>query len=235
MWYIYSSGKDKHYLLEVGYRAIDSGEISHNYELVRGWCQEGCDSYGSGGCAPWAPPFSALKLDYPYGVLIFARFFTRYLPPLYARCQIPYVQYRFPDIILTTLFTRLGYQVLDSISGDILFLNSGHCMGCGLATCNYLRGYPYCINPGRRTYAIGATGIEAAKLLQEAFGIKLQWYRGEDQVDSMSKVMGLFCQQRQVQNQILEQMLINLNALNCTHFPIPGQHYQLMVKSLISS
>ena len=109
-------------------------------------------------------------------------------------------------------------------------------MGCGLATCNYLRGYPYCIiNPGRRTYAIGATGIEAAKLLQEAFGIKLQWYRGEDQVDSMSKVMGLFCQQRQVQNQILDQMLINLNALNCTHFPIPGQHYQLMVKSLISS
>jgi hypothetical protein len=73
MWYIYSSGKDKHYLLEVGYRAIDSGEISHNYELVRGWCQEGCDSYGSGGCAPWAPPFSALKLDYPYGVLIFAK------------------------------------------------------------------------------------------------------------------------------------------------------------------
>jgi hypothetical protein len=51
----------------------------------------------------------------------------------------------------------------------------------------------------------------------------------------MSKVMGLFCQQRQVQNQILDQMLINLNALNCTHFPIPGQHYQLMVKSLISS
>jgi hypothetical protein len=70
---------------------------------------------------------------------------------------------------------------------------------------------------------------------RQAFGIKLQWYRGEDQVDSMSKVMGLFCQQRQVQNQILDQMLINLNALNCTHFPIPGQHYQLMVKSLISS
>lgn len=233
MWYIYSSGKGKHYPLEVGYRAIDSGEISHDYDLVKSWCREGCESYGSGGCAPWAPPFSALEIQYPYGVVFFARFFTKDLPAPYASSKIPYMQYRFPDIIISALFTKLGYQVLDSITENILFLNSGHCMGCGLALCNYLRGYRHCINPRRRTYAIGATGIEAAKLLQEAFGIKLQWFiSGEEKVESISKVMGWFCQQRQVQNQILDQMLINLNALNCTRFPIPAQQYQMMVKSL---
>ena len=84
MWYIYSSGKDKHYLLEVGYRAIDSGEISHNYELVRGWCQR--DAIATAlEAVPWAPPFQP-KLDYPYGVLIFARF---YQIPALSLCPLP--------------------------------------------------------------------------------------------------------------------------------------------------
>ncbi len=233
MWYIYRSGKGLHYPLEVGYRAIDSGEISHDFDLVKSWCQDGCDSYGSGGCAPWAPPFAGLAHDYPYGVIFFARFFTEYLPALYAHSKIPYIKYRFPDIIISTLFARLGYQVLDSKAENILFLNSGHCMGCGLAPCNYLRGYDYCVNPGRRTFAIGATGIEGAKLLQEAFGIKLQWYHnGAEQVKSICKVMGWFCRERSIQNQILDDMLRNLNALDCTPFPILGPEYQTTLKSL---
>lgn len=234
MWYIYSSRQGNHYPLELGYRAVDSWEIRHNYELVSRWCQEGCESYGSGGCPPWAPPFAAWQEHYPYAVLLFARFFCRYQPDRYTHSKMLYLRYRFPDIILSRLFSSLGYQVQGSIKEDIVFLNSGHCMGCGQAECNFLRGYNYCLNPVKRTYAIGATGIESAQMLQQIFGIRLQWISESNQeVSSITKLMGLLCKQRKIQNRILDEMIGNLNALSCSSWKIPGPEYQDALSRLL--
>ncbi len=235
MWYIYTSRKGNNYPLEFGYRAIETGEIKHNYAQITDFCKKGCENYGSGGCPPWAPAFADIQTQYKHGILVFARFFSRYKPDNFAGCDIPYLQYSFQDIVLSSLLTQLGYQVKKFIPEDVLFLNSGHCMGCGLLTCSFLKGELYCRNPQRRTYAIGATGVEVIFLLNHAFGINLEWYTADNQqqVNCITKTMGFFCQGRAVQNQIMDNMISNLNALPCSRFEIPGEEYLLTLKKLL--
>ncbi|KUG02837.1 hypothetical protein ASZ90_019770 [hydrocarbon metagenome] len=234
MWYIYTSQEGNNYPLEFGYRAIETVEIIHNYEKVTDFCRNGCDSYGSGGCPPWAPRFADIQTQYTYGVLVFAKFFSRYKPAKFARCDIPYLQYGFQDIILSSLFTKLGYQVKKCMQEDVLFLNSGHCMGCGLLPCSFLKGDVYCRNPQRRTFAIGATGVEAVPLLQSVFGINLEWYENQQEVNCITKTMGFFCRERSIQNQIMDKMVVNLNSLPCSRFEIPGKEYRTILNGLLS-
>ncbi len=234
MWYIYTSQEGNNYPLEFGYRAVESNEVTYNYEQITNLCRKGCESCGSGGCPPWAPSFSDIQTQYAYGVLIFARFFSRYRPSRLALSNIPYLQYRFQDIILSRLFTQLGYQVRESIQEEVLFLNSGHCMGCGLQTCSFIKGETNCRHPQRRTYAIGATGVEVVPLLQSVFGITLQWHNADNQqVDCITKTMGFFCRERSIQNEIMDEMIVNLNTLPCSKFKIPTEEYRLILNRLL--
>ncbi len=235
MWYIYTSKEGNNYPLELGYQAIESREVKHNYEQITGFCKEGCESYGSGGCPPWAPPFADIQAQYAYGVLIFASFFSRYKPTKFLLPNIPYFQYRFQNIILSNLLTELGYQIKKCIAEDTVFLNSGHCMGCGLQSCSFLQGEAYCRNPQRRTYGIDAAGVEVVALLHSVFGINLQWHSDDNQqqVNSITKTIGLFCKDREVQNQIMDDMITNLNSLPCSRYKIPGEEYRLMLNKLL--
>lgn len=235
MWYIYTSQEGNNYPLEFGYRAIESREVNHNYELITGFCRDGCESYGSGGCPPWAPRFADIQAQFSYGVLVFARFFSRYLPTRYAANHIPYLQYRFQDIIISSLFSKLGYQVTNGIEEEVLFLNSGHCMGCGSLTCSFSKGQAYCQNPSRRTYGIGATGVEVVSLLHSVFRIKLEWHTADNKepVNCITKTMGFFCRDRAIQNQVMDEMINNLNALPCSRWKIPSQEYRQLVNRLL--
>jgi len=234
VWYLYTSRRGNTYPLELGYKAVDSSEIKHDYGLITGFCKNGCESYNSGGCPPHAPRFEDIQISYKHGVLVFASFFTKYKPVIFSNADNAYINYRFQDIVISSLFTQLGYAVKDNFGADVLFLNSGHCMGCGEQKCSFTRGEKYCRNPKRRTFAIGATGVETARLLNDVFGIELQWHTdNNNEVECITKAMGFFCKNREIQNKILAEMIPQLNSLKTSRFPINSREYRRLLRSML--
>ncbi len=232
MWYIYTTRKGKHYPLEVGYKAVKSRDLAHDYDKVTGYCRSGCGSWGSGGCPPWAPHFQEIRLRYPYGVPVFARFFCRFQPATSGQW---YSSYWFQDIVLSSFFTRLGYALQIRFESDLMFLNSGHCAGCGDQKCSFSQGMDWCRNPQQRTYSIGATGVEVTAMIQDVFGIDLQWCHGEafHPVEYITKASGIFCKTRALQDVIMNEMVDTLNSLSCCQCKIGSQEYRHVLKTFL--
>ncbi|HWP96870.1 MAG TPA: DUF2284 domain-containing protein [Syntrophomonadaceae bacterium] len=236
MWYIYTTGGGSHYPLELGYRAMSSAEIVHDYDRLTIFCKDGCESYNSGGCPPWAPRFEVVQEQYPYAVLVFARFYTRFLPEQFRSSPNPSTHYRFQDIILTRLLSHLGYRVRSSCGGQAIFLNAGHCPGCGDTPCSFLLGEQSCRNSRARVFNIGATGIDAEATMRKFFGIQLQWQtRGAHQeVEYIIKVMGFFTTNSREQNNILDQIPGALKHLPSTHLALDDSILYAVLKEKLT-
>lgn len=237
MWYIYTTGGGSHYPLELGYRAMLSSEIVHDYDRLTIYCKDGCESYNSGGCPPWAPRFEVFQEQYPYAVLVFARFYTRFLPGIFGFSPDPLINYRFQDIILTRLLARLGYAVQSSCGGQATFLNAGHCPGCSDTPCSFLLGEQNCRNPKARVYNIGATGIDAEATMKKFFGIQLQWQTQSDhqEVEYIIKVMGFFATSSREQNKILDRIPEAIPKLPSTRLAPDNSKYQELLKGRLAA
>lgn len=119
------------------------------------------------------------------------------------------------------------------LEDELIFLNSGHCAGCGDQKCSFSQGLKRCRNPGHRTYSIGATGVEVTSLVHEVFGIDLQWSQGEgsSSVEFVTKAAGFFCKTRAVQDAIMNEMVETLNSLQCSQYKIGSGEYQEVLKN----
>lgn len=217
MWYIYTSHEGRHFPLEFGFKAIKSSEIHHDYDRLVAYCRDGCRSYNSGGCPPWAPRFEEVATRYPLGVLVFARFFTRYLPEVCKSSADAVEKYDFQDIILSNMLSKLGYALIQDLTGQVFFLSPGHCHGCKEQPCSFTQGERECRKPDRRSYSVSATGIDVQPTLRSIFNIELQWHSGGDyQVEYTLKVMGFLVRNHRLQNLILDRIIPSLQGLPCT-------------------
>jgi len=236
MWYIYTASSGNNYPIEIGYRAVGAGDVVHDYEFITSLCKNGCRSYNSGGCPPWAPRFEDIEACYPYGVLVYAKFLSKFSPLKPGYVKKIDMLFGFQDMILSKLLTQLGYVVTDKCAENVLFLNNGHCRGCDIQECSFKLGESYCRYPERRTYSIGATGVDVSSTLKNVFGIELQWYTEDtyDRVEYITKMVGFFCQQFHMQNQVLDSIVNCLNALKSTKFKIGSDGYRMLVQQLLA-
>lgn len=215
MWIIYTTQEGQHYPLEIDYKLINSTEIQHDYEQITSYCRDGCPDYGSGGCPPYAPALAEVAAKYPYGIMVYAKFFSRFKPP-----QLAADDFSLQDVVLSDILSQLGYAVLDQNRGDLFFLNCGHCRGCGDQPCSFKQGDETCREPERRAYSIAATGVDVSKTLQEVFGITLQWLKGNNEVEYIIKVMALLSPEQTLLQQIAQELRPTFNSLACIRLPI---------------
>ncbi len=237
MWYVYSTGGGRHIPLEFGYKAVLSAQIKHDYKRFNKLCQEGCPSYGSGGCPPWAPSFGSLQDVFPHSVLIFARFFSRFVPDQYKTLSQFCRPYCFQDIILSNLLNNLGYFFAKKLGSKIQFLTCGHCAGCAQSACSVTRQKDKCCNPANRAYSISATGIDIGITLAEILGIQLQWHDfGKDlEADNIFKIIVLLSVDVAVQNHIMNQIPEVLNMLPCTKINLYSPYQSSYLRTATST
>lgn len=210
MWIIYTDPQDRDFPMEVGYRVIESARISHDYDRITGYCQDGCPDYGSGGCPPHAPAWSEVAAIHPHGILIYAKFLSRFKPSYLAADD-----FSLQDTVLSDFLNQLGYAILAEYEGDLFFVTCGHCQGCGEESCSYKQGEASCRRPERRAYSIAAAGVDVTPTLKNVFDIDLQWIKGENQAEYIIKVMGLFSADADLPMLIASQLSVVLNKLAC--------------------
>lgn len=214
MWIIYTDSQDRDFPLEVGCRVVESARISHDYERITGYCRDGCPDYGSGGCPPHAPRVAEVSFKYPYGILVYAKFMSRFKPSSMAADD-----FSLQDTVLSDFLNQLGYAILDQFGERLFFLTCGHCQGCGQEACSYKQDES-CRRPERRAYSIAATGVDVTPTLKNLFDIELQWIKGENQAEYIIKVMGLLSTDAHLPVFIAEQLTVALNSLECIKWPL---------------
>ena len=220
MYYLYTTGQGKTYPVEMGYQFIDSKDIVYNYEEITALCSS-CGNFNKGGgCPPLAPKFEKISENKDFGIIIYAKLDSIYKPEKVKKNNNYYIHYRFQDVILSNLLTKLGYMIRDDFE-DMLFLNNGYCMGCR-SKCNFKKGENTCLKPERRTFSLEATGINVERTLKEQFDITLQWYNKENyqEIDYMVKAIGLFYKNREYDQKIDQFFLNYLNSLSSTKYKI---------------
>jgi len=230
-----ANGQNLVYILN---RKFNSEDISYDYDLISGLCMNSCKNYGkAGGCPPKAPKYECIKKDYPFSVLIYAKLLSKFKSIKVRKSNSYYIHYRSQDVILSNLLTKLGYQIKVAFGSNIVFLNNGYCMGCGNKKCNYKIGNESCKNPEKRTYSLEATGINVTTTVKELFEIDLQWYNNKNchEIEYMCKVIGIFCEDRPTQNDILNSMICNLNKLPSTKFHINSHDFDVRLDGLLNS
>ncbi len=215
--YNYRTQKGNVYPVFIGFKSFPSIEVIHDYKYVVGLCKKGCKNFNkSGGCPPLAPDFAVLQSKFHYAVLLYSKFYSSSKPKKVKESTKPYIHFRFQDIILSAFLTKLGYNVLDNIKQDYIFLNNGYCMGCGNRKCSFKEGNSICRNPQKRTFSLEATGINAELTVKKLFGIDMQWYNRHNynDVEFMTKVIGFFAYsvktQENIFNHIMEYLLTDI-------------------------
>ena len=215
MWIIYTDSKGHDYPLEIGYKLINSSAICHDYERITGYCRDGCPDYGSGGCPPYAPSVEGVAQQYPFVIMIYAIFLSRFIP-----AELAPDDFSLQDVVLSDLLNQLGYAVLARYPEGVFFLTCGHCQGCGTETCSFKLGEEECRKPERRAYSIAATGGDVTQTLQDIFNITLQWIKGEQQTEYIIKVMGLLCADPQWPPGLEAELESLLNSLECVKYGV---------------
>lgn len=210
MWIIYTDSQGRNFPLEIGYRVIESAGISHDYDRITGYCRDGCPDYGSGGCPPHAPAWSVVAANHPYGILIYAKFLSRFKPSHLAADD-----FSLQDTVLSDFLNQLGYAILAEHEDGLFFVTCGHCQGCGEESCSYKQGEASCRRPECRAYSIAATGVDVTPTLKNIFGIDLQWTKGEKQAEYIIKVMGLLSADTDLPMQVASHLSVALNKLDC--------------------
>lgn len=164
------------YPVEIGYQPVHPMEIPFDHAATVKACQDGCNNYGrNGGCPPYAPNFANLRVDYPYGVIIFARLFTRYYPPKVLAGNY-YIRTNSVESMLSRLMTRIGHKAASTIGG--IFLGTGHCSGC--RKCAFKSGNTECVNPDKRIFSMESTGILVGDLVTQELDFSLQWWNPKE-------------------------------------------------------
>ncbi len=210
MWVVYTAEKGQRYPLQVGYKLISSGQIRHDYERITSYCRNGCPDYGSGGCPPHAPRLDTVVSAYPYALMVYAKFLSRFKPP-----ELAVDDFSLQDVILSDVLGRFGYAALSQNRGGLFFLNCGHCRGCGDEPCTFKMEQESCRKPERRAYSIAATGVDVTKTLEEVFGITLLWGQADQQVEYIIKVMALLSPDPSIPQQIAQDLPLIFSRLDC--------------------
>lgn len=229
MWIIYTNQEGQHYPLEIDYKLIRSTEIQHDYERITSYCRDGCPDYASGGCPPYAPPLAQVTANYPYGIMVYAKFLSRFKPP-----ELAVDDFSLQDVVLSDILGQLGYAVLAQNRGDLFFLNCGHCHGCGDQKCSFKLGEETCREPERRAYSIAATGVDVSRTLQEVFGVTLQWIKGDNQVEYIIKVMALLSPDPILPEQIAQELRPTFNSLACTRLSIGSSEAGAVLEQMLA-
>lgn len=216
MWVIYTGQNGSHYPLEVDYRLIRTTDIRHDYERITSYCRDGCPDYASGGCPPFAPPLPRIAEKYPYGIMIYAKFLSRFKPS-----ELAWDDFSLQDVVLSDMLGQLGYAIL-ARGGPLFFLNCGHCRGCGDLPCSVKEGDEDCRKPESRAYSIAATGVDVSATLKEVFNIDLQWIKAGQEVEYTIKVMALLSPDRTAPGMIAQQLQPAIDGLACIRLPIGG-------------
>ncbi len=210
MWIIYTDPRSRNFPLEIGSRSIASAQLCHDYDRITGYCKDGCPDYGSGGCPPHAPAVAQVAEKNPHGILIYAKFHSRFKPP-----ELTADDFSLQDTVLSDMLNQLGYAILAEHKGQLFFLTCGHCQGCGQEACSYKLGEAACRLPERRAYSIAATGVDVTPTLKNVFDITLQWTKGGEQAEYIIKVMGLLSSDEELPGVIEQNLGRVLNRLDC--------------------
>lgn len=229
MWIIYTDQQGENYPLEIGFKLIDSSEICHDYDRITGYCREGCPDYASGGCPPYAPALAEVAVKYPYGILIYAKFLSRFKPAGMAA-----EDFRLQDLVLSDMLNQLGYAVIGQHPDGLFFLNCGHCQGCGTETCSFKLGEESCRKPERRAYSIAATGVDVTQTLKDVFDITLQWIKEGNQTEYIIKVMGLLSPDPELPQAIEQRLEPVLNSLECIKYQVGSSEAGLILEERYS-
>lgn len=164
------------YPIEIGYRTIDPQQVVTDRAATLKACREGCKRYGNnGGCPPYAPDYAELRKQYPFGVTVFSRLYTRHFPEKVLHGNF-YVRWVFVETVLSRVMANIGLAAREATGG--YFLGTGHCIGC--KQCAFKTGETICRRPEKRTFSMESTGILVTEFMKKEVGFELQWWKPKE-------------------------------------------------------
>lgn len=185
----YYTTTGRHYPLEICYGFFPTKLVPVDKKSTIEACRTGCNLYGrNGGCPPFAPSFS--KLSSNNFLVLYAKMLTKDFPakvlsgPYYSR-------WVFVETFMTALTNRIGKHLASELGA--FFLSSGHCSSCRPKRCSIKEGNS-CVKPDTKTYSLEATGVLVTELMENLFGLELQWWKPREPhyiPRYMIKVIGL--------------------------------------------
>ncbi|RJR30444.1 MAG: hypothetical protein C4576_33520 [Desulfobacteraceae bacterium] len=186
---LYRTGTGKEYPLELGYGVMKSDMVPVDHAATSEACKSGCNLYSrNGGCPPYAPNFE--KLCGKEIIVLYVKIHTRHYPSRVLAGPY-YTRWVFVETFLTSLTNKIGKRLAEDLGG--CFVSSGNCHSCRPKRCAVKEGGK-CRNPIARTYSLEATGVLVTSLMEQCFGIQLQWWRKQEPSyipEYMVKVVGV--------------------------------------------
>ncbi len=165
-------GGRKQISARVAWQSSTPAELPQDIERIRQLCADGCPHYNrNGGCPPWSPTIEALGKEHDLTLLAVS-----------AKASTERPMADMNDAI-DDWMDKLGYAVLDSLG--VSFLSAGPCRAC--QTCTIETG---CKDPNRRVSSITGVGLLLSDILEHHFQQPLQWSKGDQQPEHLTKVMG---------------------------------------------
>lgn len=172
--YIHKTTTGQTYPVEIGYSPVDTTSIPTDRPNTLAACRQGCPQYAkNGGCPPFSPDFTTLREGYPYGVIVFARIYTRDNP-------LPDDGFKTHWGCVEKLLSHIMHQIGDTGKEHLggVVLGTGECIGCH--SCNFKSGSAICTHPARRTFSMESTGILVGDLVEQQLGFQLQWWNHQE-------------------------------------------------------
>jgi len=186
---VYRTRQGKPYPIEIGLAVVPVPCVRVDALATTEACKKGCGLYGrNGGCPPFSPEFHEIPGEEM--LILYAKLLTEHFPsrvlhgPYYSR-------WVFVETFMTPLMNRIGRALTSSLGG--YFLSSGNCHSCRPKRCAVKDGLN-CRKPQVRTYSLEATGVLVTEMMNDIFGLELQWWRRDDPLHIpkyMVKVVGL--------------------------------------------
>jgi predicted metal-binding protein len=172
---VYKTTTGNYYPLKLGYSIISSSSVPVDQDFTNKACRDGCRLFGlNGGCPPNSPNFK--KIAKNYLLLLYIMILTDNYPPKVLKGGY-YTRWVFVETFITSLTKNLGERIASDLKGYLL--GSGHCISCKPKKCSVKIGYR-CKDPKKRTFSLESSGVIVTQLMEETFGIKLEWWNPKD-------------------------------------------------------